>query len=40
MGYLIHSRVSREIVVWIYNTFDNNLEIKHDLTKYLKKSCL
>ena len=29
----------REIVVWIYDTFDNNLEIKDDFEKYLKEYC-
>ena len=28
----------QEIVVWIYDTFDNNLRIKYELTKYLKES--
>ena len=28
-----------EIVVWIYNTFDNNLSILNDFTKFLKESC-
>ena len=32
-------RVHSEIVVWIYDTFDNNFEIKNDFTKYLKESC-
>ena len=27
-----------EIVVWIFDTFDNNLDIKNGFTKYLKKS--
>ena len=30
--------VSLEIVVWIYNTFDNNLGFKEDFTKYFKES--
>ena len=33
------SEVPLEIVVWIYNTYDNNLRIENDFTKYLKKSC-
>ena len=38
---LTHStlRVSPEIVVWIFNTFDKNFGIKNDFTKYLKESC-
>ena len=28
-----------EIVVWIYNTFDNNFLILNDFTKNLKESC-
>ena len=28
-----------EIVIIIFDTFDNNLQIKNDFTKYLKKSC-
>ena len=31
--------VPLEIVVWIYDTFDNNLGIENDFTKYLKRSC-
>ena len=27
-----------EIVVWIYNTFDDNFEIENDLIKYLMES--
>ena len=27
------------IVVWIYNTFDRNFEIKNDFTKYMMESC-
>ena len=30
-------RVTFEIVVWIFNTFNNNLENKPDFIKYLKK---
>ena len=26
---------SRNIVIWIYNTLDNNFEIRNDFTKYL-----
>ena len=26
-------------VVWIYDTFENNLWIKHNFTKYFKESC-
>ena len=32
-------KVTLEIVVWISDDFGNNLEIKNDFTKYLKKSC-
>ena len=28
-----------EIVVWIYDILDNNLEIKNDFTKYFKENC-
>ena len=28
-----------EIVVWIYDTFDDNFEIENSFTKYLKESC-
>ena len=28
-----------EIVVWIFDTFDNNFEIKDDFTRYFKESC-
>ena len=31
---------SLEIVVWIFDTYDNNLEIKNNFTKYLKESWL
>ena len=27
------------IVVWIDDTFENNLRIENDFTKYLKESC-
>ena len=39
--YLTHwcLEVPREIVVCIYDTFDNNFEIENYFTKYLKKSC-
>ena len=30
-------RVPLEIVVWIYDTFNNNLGIKIELTKYFKE---
>ena len=30
--------VPLEIVVWIFNTFDNNLGINNDFTKYFKES--
>ena len=33
------SRVPQEIVVWIYDTFDNNFSIENDFTKYFKTSC-
>ena len=26
-----------EIVVWIYDTFDDNFEIENDLEKYMKE---
>ena len=26
-------------VVWIYDTFENNFEITHKFTKYLKEGC-
>ena len=32
-------RGTLEIVFWIFNTFDNNLEIKIDFTKSLKEIC-
>ena len=32
-------RVPREIVVWIYDAFDDIFEIEDDFTKYLKESC-
>ena len=32
-------RVPQEIVVWIFDTFDNNFGIKDDFIKYLKESC-
>ena len=32
-------RVPQEIVVWIFDTFDNNFEIKKKFTIYLKESC-
>ena len=32
-------RVPPEIVVWIYDTYDNNFEIVNDFTKYLLESC-
>ena len=28
-----------ELVVWIFDTFENNSRIKHIFTKYLKDSC-
>ena len=28
-----------QIVVWIYDTFDDNFGNKNDKTKYLKESC-
>ena len=34
-----NQKVPLEIVVWIYDTFDNNFVIKNDLTTYLKESC-
>ena len=30
---------SSEIVVWIYDTFDNNFGIENDFAKYLKENC-
>ena len=33
------SMVLLEIVVWIYDTFVNNLGTKYNFTKYLKESC-
>ena len=30
--------VTHEIVVWIFDIFDNNLEIKNDFMKYFKES--
>ena len=40
-GLLTHEylRGPPEVVVWIYDTFDNNLEIENGFTKYLKESC-
>ena len=32
-------RVPQEIIVCYFHTFENNLEIKQILTKYLKESC-
>ena len=32
-------RIPPEIVVWIYDTFENNFEIDKGFTKYLKESC-
>ena len=32
-------KVTQEVVVWIQDTFDNNLGIKNDFTKYLMESC-
>ena len=31
--------VPQNIVVWIYDTFDNKLEIRTNYKKYLKESC-
>ena len=31
------NRVSWEIVIWIYVTFDNNFETQNDFAKYLKR---
>ena len=28
-----------EIVVWMYNTFDNNFRNGNELTRYLKQNC-
>ena len=36
---IVDFRIPTEIVIWIYDTFDNNLEIENDFTKYLKESC-
>ena len=30
---------SSKIVVWIDDTFDHNIWIENDITKYLKESC-
>ena len=35
---LFISRVSLEIGVWIYDTFDDDFRIKNVFTKYLKES--
>ena len=32
-------RVPQESIVCYFHTFENNLEIKQILTKYLKESC-
>ena len=32
-------RVTLEIVFWIFDTYDNNLEITNDFGKYLKECC-
>ena len=32
-------RVPSEIVVWVYDNFDYNLDIQNYFTKYLKESC-
>ena len=32
-------KVTLEIVVWIFDTFDNNFENENNCTKYLKESC-
>ena len=36
----IHLKVALEIVVYIYDTFDNKLGVKNDFTKYSKESLL
>ena len=33
-------RVTLEIVFWICDTFDNNLDITNDFIEYLNESCL
>ena len=35
MGYPIYSKDPSKAVVWIYDTFDNTLEIKNGFIKYL-----
>ena len=32
-------RVTHKIVIWTFDTLDNNLEIKNHFAKYLKESC-
>ena len=32
--------VPLKIVVCIYDTFENNSELKHEFTTYLKKTCI
>ena len=34
-----HLYISLTIFVWSFDTFENNLEVKHKFTKYLKESC-
>ena len=36
---LMLKRFKLEIVVWIYDTFDNNFGIQNDFTKDLMESC-
>ena len=33
------SNLALTSVVWIYDTFENNLGMEHIYTKYLKESC-
>ena len=33
------SRLTLENVVWIFDTFDDNIEIKKKITKYLEENC-
>ena len=32
-------RVPKEIIVWTYDSFGNNLGINIDFTKYLRENC-
>ena len=38
LAHITNSSV--EIIIWIYDTFDNKLGNKGDFTKYLKESCI